>query len=301
MSEGKIRTKIITIAPQELKLLEVNARYMRHETFQQLVTNIKRDGKLTQLPFAMLDEDGKYKVLSGNHRVKASMEAGLKEIEVIVTDDYLPHDRQMAIQLSHNAISGEDDPSILKELYESIDDIDMRMYAGLDDKTLELLEKVQPESLSEANLEFQQLTFVFLPDELEKVKEVFNEAKSFIASGTNEAWLSRWKEYDAFMESLEMTSASYNIKNATTALLAILNVFQRHIEELQDGYLDEEGEAIHNNWVPLQTLLGTDKIPAKSASIIHRALEKMMSEGDITNQNKWQAFEYLSADYLSGE
>ena len=53
-----INTRIIEIDPRELKLLKMNARFMRHEEFQRLVANIKRDGQLTSAPFAALDPAG---------------------------------------------------------------------------------------------------------------------------------------------------------------------------------------------------------------------------------------------------
>ena len=71
-----INTRIIEIDPRELKLLKMNARFMRHEEFQRLVANVKKDGQLTSAPFAALDPaDGKYEVLSGNHRVQAAVSA----------------------------------------------------------------------------------------------------------------------------------------------------------------------------------------------------------------------------------
>lgn len=48
-----INTKIIEIDPRELKLLKMNARFMRHEEFQRLVANIKRDGQLTLGPLRL--------------------------------------------------------------------------------------------------------------------------------------------------------------------------------------------------------------------------------------------------------
>ena len=48
-----INTKIIEIDPRELKLLKMNARFMRHEEFQRLVANIKRDGQLTSAPLRL--------------------------------------------------------------------------------------------------------------------------------------------------------------------------------------------------------------------------------------------------------
>lgn len=93
-----INTKIIEIDPRELKLLKMNARFMRHEEFQRLVANIKRDGQLTSAPFACLDPaDGKYEVLSGNHRVQAAISAGLETIPCIITDDEMSEEQRIAI------------------------------------------------------------------------------------------------------------------------------------------------------------------------------------------------------------
>lgn len=69
----------LEIDPKEIKLLNLNARYMRHEEFKQLVDNIRRDGQLTSTPFLCREPNGKYLCLSGNHRTKAAIEAGLEK------------------------------------------------------------------------------------------------------------------------------------------------------------------------------------------------------------------------------
>lgn len=70
-------------------------------------------------------------MLSGNHRVKAAVAAG---IDFMVVEAYMPPDRRAAIQLSHNELTGEDDPEILRTIYEHIQDVGMRLYSGLDDR-----------------------------------------------------------------------------------------------------------------------------------------------------------------------
>ena len=50
-----IETTIITIDPKKIKLTEINARFMTHETYQRLVANIAQDGKLTSIPFGAID------------------------------------------------------------------------------------------------------------------------------------------------------------------------------------------------------------------------------------------------------
>ena len=100
-----MRIHKIDIDPRSIRLLRLNARFMRHETFQRLVANIKGDGVLTQTPFGWLvhdddtqerivGEDGEpvHEVLSGNHRIKAAIEAGLETIDYRYTDEYLTPD-----------------------------------------------------------------------------------------------------------------------------------------------------------------------------------------------------------------
>jgi hypothetical protein len=106
--------------PSAIKLLSKNARYMSHEMFENLVSNIKRDGALSSMPLCYREPDGTLLVLSGNHRVQAAAQAGLKQILVMVIDKELTREEQVAVQLSHNAIDGKDDPPMLKQLWDEI-------------------------------------------------------------------------------------------------------------------------------------------------------------------------------------
>lgn len=165
-----METKVIKVNPKELKLLEVNARFMKADEFKRLVNSVKRDGCLTQLPFCCYNDKKELVVLSGNHRVKASIEAGLKEIEVQITEEKLSKDQRIAIQLSHNAISGQDDMAILKDLYESIDDINYKDYSGLDDQTLKLLDDITAKDGRVINKALEKLTSKGLIKSKEKDK-----------------------------------------------------------------------------------------------------------------------------------
>lgn len=316
----KVVTKRLRL--KDLTLLEVNARFMRHETFQRLVENIRRDGALTQAPFCALlgvyekgdtvtlvdsidEQTGEviqipaYEVLSGNHRTMAGIEAEVEFADVMVCDEPLTKEQRIAIQLSHNSISGEDDAATLKQLYESIETVDLRLYSGLDDKTLDLLANVGTESLAEANLEYQTVTVMFLPDEVEQAKEAFEEARKLVGSG--EIWIARWAEYDAWLEGLEKAGKSYKVSNSATSLMIVLSVFRNHLSDLSEGFLDIEGEARHNGFVPLSAVLGSEFVPAKAAAVLARALAHMAEQGHIKNTNRWQALEYWAADYLAGQ
>lgn len=308
----QIGTHIIRIDPRRLKLLDLNARYMRHEVFCQLVDNVKADGALTSVPFAwrlhddttrtaLLDEEGEpvYEVLSGNHRVKAAVGAGVTEIDVMVTDQYVPPARRRAIQLSHNALTGEDDPATLRAIYDDINDVTWRTYSGLDDKHLALLAPVPVPGLSEVNLQFQPITLLFLPDEVAQVEAIWETVKQTLDSRQG-TWLARWTDYDSALDALEVTSTSYGIRNTATAFMVILDVFQRHVTDLQAGWLDEEGQPVEGGrLVSLETVLGSLFVPARVAGQLQRVVERLVSAGDIEAQKRWQALEKVLESFLA--
>lgn len=298
------------IDPRKLVRLERNAHFMTHETFARLTGNVKEDQALTSTPFCApldyytaedtlpRDDEGEivFEVLSGNHRVMSAIEAGLDWVWILYTEEPLTQDQRLAIQLSHNAIFGQDDPAILRELYDSIQDLDLRAYSGLDDKTLELLEDVQITGLSEASLSFQVITFAFLPEEIAEVKRVFDEVK-LLAAG-DELWLARWGAYDDFLSTLDDASTAVNVRNVATSLQAILSLADGHKQELADGWFDGDGVK-HNGWVPIATVTNTSKIPAKGAARLMKAIDQMVSAGEVESKERWRALVLLADRYLT--
>lgn len=287
----------------DVRLLDLNARYMRHETFQRLVANIKADGCLTQTPFAVYDQGAKKPplVLSGNHRVKAGIEALGPDHEdwFITTRDKLPNARRLAIQLSHNAVVGEDDPAVLAQLYEQIDSVDWREFAGLDDATLDLMEKVSPVPMGEAHLEFAVIALSFLPDEADDLTAALDRAQ---AVASDERWAARYADYDRFLDALDVVSRSYGIKNTALAVRLVVDLALANIDQAAAGFLDPDtGDVKHNGWVPLWTLFGGDAMPADAAAVVKRALDRARSTGDLpTGTPAVRALELWAADYLAG-
>ena len=198
----RLETESVRRRLVELKSLEVNARFMRQETYQRLVENLREDGTLTSAPL-IYSGDGEYPeghelILSGNHRIQAGIDAGIVEADCLLIRQTLPQARQTALQLSHNAVEGEDDLAILKQLYEGIDEVDWRGYAGLDDKTLELLDKVELESLSEANLDFHTIQLVFLPPEADAARAALDS----LTRSVDETWLAAYADSNKTLDAL---------------------------------------------------------------------------------------------------
>lgn len=292
--------KIAVVDVESLEFLARNARYMSNDMYRNLVSNIQADGELSQIPFCVRTEDGKFKVLSGNHRCKAAVDAGLKEIPIMYTDEDFSEEKQIAVQLSHNAISGKDDMVLLKELYEEIADLELKFYSGLDDKTLKILEDINFRSLREELPSYKMLTFLFLETEIERIEEVIAQIVRDMPS--NDVLAAKMESYQKMLDALSKTKVAWNVHNGATAIMLILDIFERHYADLKQGWLDSEGELIRKTsvprtYVPLCCILDTDMIPHKLAKQFNDAVEKMINRGEISKGDKYQCFDVLLAAY----
>jgi len=209
--------------------LEKNARFMRAEQYRQLVENIRRDGCLTSVPFAIKQGD-RYKILSGNHRVKAAQDAGLTDIPVLYTDQELTHAQQVAIQLSHNAIAGQDDMAILRELYDEINDVALKEYSGLDDVVLGRMNPPNLDPLSESHLEYRVVSVCFLPEEVERAEKLFDKVMEQTMGDAT--WVNRRADYDRMLDALTIAKAQAGVKNTATAFGLLLDLAEKHLEEI---------------------------------------------------------------------
>ena len=160
--------------------------------------------------------------------------------------------------LSHNALAGKDDPYILKELYDKILDLNWKEYSGLDDKTLELLDKMTADA----------------------------------------TWLTKRSQYDDWLDAQENIQASYNVKNVATAVDIILKIFKQNITQLQESYSKSEDD---KKWIPIETVIGRNKIPAGSAKKIAKAVQKIQGIEKLKETELWRTLEILSEKYLAGE
>jgi len=282
---------------ENIELLKKNARNMDKRTYQNLVDNVKRDGGLSSAPYCYQEGD-KYVVLSGNHRVMAAKEVGLKEILVMCSPKELSEQDKIAIQLSHNSIVGKDDMAILKELWEEIDDLNAKYYAGLDDKTLEEMKKVSVAALSEVPLDYKAVSFMFLENETDRLTDTLEKIIKNCPADIHIA--ARHEDFERIINANTKIQAAYNIRNGAVAIMKLLDIFEAHQDDLQDGWMEEEDKK-QRQWIPLSSIFGSDMVPISMAHVIQKAVQKMIDRGEITQKNKFQALEYFAAEYLSGE
>lgn len=272
-----IAVEIVSVDPRDLRLLEKNARFMKADVFQRLVANVKRDGVLTSLPFCVAEDEG-LRVLSGNHRVLAAIAAGLPSIDVLISQTELSVARQRAIQLSHNAIVGEDDPLTLRAIFTEIGDEAWKAYSGLDDAALALLVKAAEPGLGATGMEMTTLTLAFLPGEVEGMREALGAA---LAGKPDEVWLAPFALYDRTVDMLDTVSLACQVRSMAVAFAHLLDVFGRHLGELRPEL--EKG----NGDFPLAVLFERSEVPRESARRVQRALAKVA-------EDPWEALETLA-------
>ena len=165
-----IETRTVVRKLTDLKPSNVNARNMTGEQFQRLVRNLKHDGVLTSVPLVYRD-----RIISGHHRVAAAVEAGIEEATIMEIVTELPPEHLTAIQLSHNSLTGQDDPNVLLDMLASLGPI-MQDYASVPPPDFEQI-KLAPSIRLPPTV---QILIEFLPeeaDELEKALDRISKAK----------------------------------------------------------------------------------------------------------------------------
>jgi len=113
----------LIIAIDKLIALRRNPQYLSERQNKALRTSIERDGFLC--PVVVRKKKDLYEILSGNHRVNASREAGLKELPcelVHPCDDK----RAARIAVNMNTVHGDPTPELLAPFLAEIDDDTMR-------------------------------------------------------------------------------------------------------------------------------------------------------------------------------
>lgn len=219
----KLELRIVD--PKTIVTLKKNARYMGKATFDQLVSNVQTDGRLESVPLCHTLANGALEVLSGNHRVKAAIKAGLDRILVMVIPHELPIGKKRARQLSHNAIVGQDDMQLLRELWDEIDDLAEKLYSGLDSEALGELGDVEFSGFGPAQIRTEQITLWFLPEEVERVDQILTAMENLASH--QKVYLAPIATYERLFKLITEKKAKDNIKNTAVAFMALVEQLEQ--------------------------------------------------------------------------
>lgn len=122
----KLNYEIREVVFREILEAEINAQKMSEIDFKRLTANIKKDGCLTSFPLLWEDEEKKVHCISGHHRIRAAIKAGLTKGHCIVLTD-IEESTRIRLQLSHNDIHGEPDKDIVALLLNKLNGIDITL------------------------------------------------------------------------------------------------------------------------------------------------------------------------------
>lgn len=210
--------------------LEKNAHYMEKEKLDRLVENVAKDGFLSQLPFGMKRSDGKYLILSGNHRLKAAIKARLEYIMILYIDE-VDKDTQIAYQLSHNALVGKDDIQMLKDIYKEIDSIEAKEYSGLNDMNFLDIEKINVKSINDGDIELTEIKFLFIEDRKNDVRKVLTELEK---QDIDKECSMVVGSFEAFIKTMTEVKRVYGIKSNTVAFGRMIEICKESMASIQN-------------------------------------------------------------------
>lgn len=227
--------KVKEVELSEIVPTEVNANAMDKKDFDKLVRNIKKSG-LSSMIACYRNEEGKYVIISGNHRYKACVKIGYSKINILYAEESeLTKDEIIALQLSHNTLHGEDDKGILKRLFDEIGSIDYKDFAhiGVDDIAVEDMFSASIVPVSE----HYKVTLVLYRKDIELIEElleIIDEAKQesdmvIMADGTSNE--------GKFLTAISEAKKKFKIKSTSVAFSKILEMAKetKATEEGQKG------------------------------------------------------------------
>jgi hypothetical protein len=164
-----------TIKISKLKGNPSNPRVLRDEKFIKLKNSIEAfPDMLQKRPIvAVTDKDGKYMVLGGNMRLKACADLGMKDVPVILADEWTEEQRREFI-IKDNVGFGEWDWDQLANEWDAGQLSDW----GLDAPGFDVPEIDAPELSDAPKPEYQQMTFTLHDTQAETVKAAMDKAKA---------------------------------------------------------------------------------------------------------------------------
>lgn len=187
----KIRTEFVLF--RDIEESPLNAQEMKEKEFLRLVKNIKRDGCLTTTPLLM-DQSGKSKKMcvSGHHRIKASIKAGLEGAICMISEE-LDETTRIRLQLAHNDIHGDPNKDVLLILQQSLSDIDFTLIDTSDIQSSVKMTEIKPMEISSAAIpEFRYINICLLDTSRERLVDLIMSFEN----NESENWLIESSQYE---------------------------------------------------------------------------------------------------------
>ena len=233
--DERLEIEVRKVPLKALKARDKNARFMTTEQIRRLSDNLKRDGALTGtvlVYWPASEERGE--ILSGHHRVEAAINAGIEEDWAHVILNELTEVRKVSIQLSHNAIVGQDDPAILADMYSNLDSLVEKAYSGLTDDDVANFDGVDISSIGSTGVIYREVNILFLDGKEELFKEVVERAAAVQGQRNMPQFhLASDADFEKFFDSLVRIKQYHNVFNTAIAIRMMAIMALERLEQLQ--------------------------------------------------------------------
>lgn len=166
----KPQTTIVKV--EEVKLNEDNPRYIREDSFNKLVNSIKQFPQMLDIRPIVVNKD--MIILGGNMRYKACVEAGMKEIPVVIADNLTTKEQEAEFLVKDNVSGGEWDWDVLANNYDNelLIDWGVDIWQGTDENIE--LDDFFEDNTSEPKEGKNQIVLEYTQEDYDRVIEAFN-------------------------------------------------------------------------------------------------------------------------------
>lgn len=165
----QVKQSIINI--KEIEESPINAQVLNDADFRRLVKNLKKDKCLTSSILIMEQENKKYMCISGHHRLKAALKAGITEAPALIIPE-IPESDRIRLQLSHNDINGSPDLEILKILQEKLNEDDFELVEMLQD-----FKAPKEDGFEVCEPQYKYISVCLLPENFEIFEQLLEDLK----------------------------------------------------------------------------------------------------------------------------
>lgn len=279
---------VVMVDVTTLRERDVNAQVLQPRHMERLTENIRSRGQIESLPYVHCPSDpGQYEIVSGHHRVRAAVAAGITRIPVVLDKRKMRESEVIAKQISFNEIHGSPDEDILRQMIAKLDNVDDMLTTGLPEDMLPTVDKDDTKLLlPAADFDWRMVTLTFLPGVLGQ----FDEAVKMIDKHSEIVGVARRDQFEGFAKACHTYGLVNNIRSMSTVIAAVTAIAQREILD------SEEYEPGEREWVETSAVVG-QSMPAEGAVVVRQAINRMLERGEATHP--WQALEFMAANYLS--
>lgn len=206
---------------------KINANVMSDVMMKKFHSNVTISGLSSSIT-CYKNSDEKYVIISGNHRYKVALKTNMTEIFVVYADEEdLTQDEIKAIQLSHNSVHGEDDKTILKSIFDSINSIQFKDFSHVDTDNFKT-ESIDVPSLT-AMSETYSVNLTFFKEDIDAIQEVFGIMEMEIPNN-DLVLLTSEKHQQKYLDVIGLINKKYQIKSSNIAFSRLLELAQKQLE-----------------------------------------------------------------------